>query len=85
MPRFTYSTPIPLGPYSLCPERLSMSTPRSVTSSGNDPTAWTASVWNRAPFSCAMRASVATGCTEPTTLLASMMETRRVSSRNARS
>ena len=62
-----------------------MSTPSSVTSTGTDPTACTASVWNRAPFSCAMRASSATGWIEPTTLFANMTEARRVSSRNARS
>ena len=46
VPRFTYSAPMPLGPYSLWPERLSMSTPSSATSTGSEPTAWTASVWN---------------------------------------
>ena len=83
VPRLTYSAPMPLGPYSLWPERLSMSTPSSATSMGSEPTACTASVWNAAPFSWAIRASSATGCTVPTTLLANMMEASRVSSRNA--
>ena len=60
-----------------------MSTPSSATSTGSEPTAWTASVWNTAPFSWAIRASSATGCSVPTTLLANMIDASLVSARNA--
>ncbi len=62
-----------------------MSTPSAATSMGSEPTTCTASVWNTAPCSWAMRASSATGCSVPTTLFAAMMEASRVSSRKAAS
>ncbi len=52
---------------------------------GIAPTACTASVWNAAPCSWAMRASSLMGWTVPTTLLANITEARRVSGRNAAS
>ncbi len=60
-----------------------MSTPSAPTSMGTEPTACTASVWNAAPFSWAMRASSAMGWMVPTTLLAYMTDASRVSSRKA--
>jgi DNA-binding transcriptional regulator YdaS (Cro superfamily) len=41
--------------------------------------AWTASVWNNAPYSCAIFASSANGCIVPITLLAAITDTNAVS------
>jgi hypothetical protein len=67
--------PAPTGPPSLCPVRVSASTPATATSTGSTPTACTASVWNGTPCSAATAASAATGCTVPTSLLAHITET----------
>ena len=83
MPFLTYKAPTPLGAWNLWPERESISTPRALTSTGMWPTAWTASVWNQAPWAWAIAASSAMGCTVPISLFASMMETSAVSSRMA--
>ena len=60
-PRLIHRAPVPLGPLNLCAESDSKSTPNARTSTGIFPTDWTASVWNSAPRSCAIRASSATG------------------------
>jgi len=52
--RRTYSAPTPFGPYILCALMDAMSTLRSLTLNGIFPTACTASVWNRMPFSFAI-------------------------------
>ena len=49
-----YKKPIPFGPFSLCPLALSISIWHSSTWIGTWPNAWTASVWNRIPFSWAI-------------------------------
>ena len=72
-------TPVPLGAPSLCPEMLRASTPSALTSSGNQPAACTASVWNGTPCSRATAAKAAMGWTVPTSLFAYMMLTRAVS------
>ena len=51
------SAPAPIGPPSLCPVRVSASTPAAATSTGSAPTACTASVWNGTPYPAATAAS----------------------------
>ena len=55
-----------------------MSTPRASTSTGTDPIAWTASVWNRTPRSRQAFAHSAIGSSVPISLFAAMIETRIV-------
>ena len=62
------SAPMPTGPPILCAAMLTASA--WSTSSGMRPNACTASVWNRAPASCAARAILPTGCTTPVSLFA---------------
>ena len=79
----TYSAPTPFGAPSLWPETLSASTPSARTSSGSQPAACTASVWNGIPCACASAASAAIGWTVPTSLLASITVASVVSGRSA--
>ena len=64
--------PTPGGPPSLCADSdtRSASTCRSETSTL--PAAWTASVWKRTPAARQARATSATGCSTPVSLLAHM-------------
>ena len=84
-PLRTYNAPTPFGPCSLWAESDSKSIGSDRTSSGILPAACTASVWNKMPFGGATLASSATGWSVPSTLLAAMTETSRVSGRMARS
>ena len=84
-PRRMYRAPTPLGAWSLCPERDSMSMFCSLTSMGTWPTAWTASVWNQIPFSRQSLPIWGMGWRVPISLLAYMMVTRPVSSVRAAS
>ena len=61
------STPIPLGPSILCPEKARKSTSRSATSTGMCGTDWQASSTTRAPTSRARATMGATGLTVPST------------------
>ena len=70
---------MPFGPYSLCPDSDSRSIPSRCMSSGTQLAACTASVWNSTPCVWATRAISRTGCKVPTTLLAAMIDTSRVS------
>ena len=70
MPRARISAPTPTGPPSLCADTASASAPLAAKSTGSCAAAWTASVWNGMPYSCATAASSATGCTVPTSLFA---------------
>ena len=54
-PRRIQSAPAPFGPWNLCAESESRSTPSARTSTGILPTDCTASVWNSAPCAWAMR------------------------------
>ena len=62
------STPIPLGPSILCPEKARKSTSNAATSTGMCGTDWQASSNTRAPTSRARAVMVATGLIVPTTL-----------------
>ncbi|MCY1238153.1 hypothetical protein D9M72_508770 [compost metagenome] len=77
----TNRAPFPFGAPSLCPEMLMASTPRIFVSSGSQPAAWTASVWNGIPDSRARPASCRMGWTVPTSLLAYITLTSAVSGR----
>ena len=85
MRRRTYSAPTPFGPYILCALIDARSTLSSLTLNGTLPTACTASVWNRTPFSFAIAPISAIGWMTPISLLAAMMrdEDRLVGDRGA--
>ena len=57
----TNSTPLPLGAPSLWPEMLSASTPSASASSGSQPAACTASVWNGTPVRAGQRRELGDG------------------------
>ena len=89
VPRRRKSAPTPFGPRNLCAEIESRSTPSAPTSSGSWPGACTASVCSGTsrPISAARSrsaaATAATGCTVPTSLLASITLTSTVRSSTA--
>ena len=84
-PRRTQSAPTPCGPLNLWADSDRRSTPRRSTSIGILPIDCTASVWNRAPCSCAIAASSASGWIVPISLLACMIDTRAVAGVSAAS
>ena len=72
---FINNAPTPFGPWNLCAEKLRKSTSRSWTSIFILPTACTASVWNKAPYSWATLASSFIGKIMPVSLFALIMAT----------
>ena len=60
--RRTTSAPTPYGPPTLCPVRVSASTPEAAKSTGTEPTACTASVCTGMPCSAAISTTSSTGC-----------------------
>ena len=62
-----YSTPIPLGPSILCPEKAAKSTSRAWKSTGWCGTDWQASSTVSAPTALARATSSATGASAPVT------------------
>ena len=78
--RRSSNAPTAGGPPNLCAVTLIAESPLAAKSTGNWPTAWTASLCIGTPNSAATAASSATGITVPTSLLAHITDTSATSS-----
>ena len=79
------SAPMPTGPPTLCAEMLIAASPDAWKSIGTCPYADTASQCTGTPWAAASATTSATGCSDPTSLLAQSSVTRATSSASAAS